>query len=329
MAERQTTTQKIAIGFETTPGTLVAATKYIQSYRVEPGVKLNFEQFTPVGYKAPTLINAGSEMTEAKISGKATYTEIETLLASVLCNPAVGSQIGTTGAYPTLFTPSASSPDVFKTLTIEQGDTVRGHRFGFGCVNSFGFKWDREKADIDGSMFGSKLDDGFTLTTLTSSDVYEIQPVLGSQIAVFADSTSGGLGTTKLTRALMGELSITDRYKPVWVVDSAQSSFVAVVEQVPKVELKLTLEADAAGMAFLTTARSSATKFLRVKAVGANIGVAADYTLQFDLAAKISAISEFKDADGLYAIEFTFTAVYDPTWGKFLEAKTINKIQTL
>ena len=330
MAERQSTTQKVQIGFEATPGTIVPATKIIQSYRIDPGVKATLTPFTPTGFKAPTLIPLGQEMVEAKISGVATYSEIITLLNSLLVAPAAPTQIGTTGGYPWLFTPSVNSPDSFKTISVEQGDSVRAHSFGFGVVNSLGFKWDRNNATIDGSMFGGKLNDGATLTALSGAgSTYEIIQVLGSQIAVYADSTNGGLGTTKLTRVLMGEINISERYKPLWVVDSAQGSFVAVVESVPKIELKLTLEADSNGMAFLNSMRNGSTTFFRVKALGANIGTGADYLLQFDIAGKVSAISEFKDQDGVYAVEFTFTAVYDATWAKFLEVKAVNKISTL
>lgn len=39
------------------------------------------------------------------------------------------------------------------------------------------------------------------------------------------------------------------------------------------------------------------------------------YLLQHDLAVKVADVAEMKDEEGVYALEYTFMAVYDPTWG--------------
>ena len=65
-------------------------------------------------------------------------------------------------------------------------------------------------------------------------------------IDVYMDPTSGTLGTTKLTRVLNANIHISDRFGPVWVLNTANNSYVATVETEPSAELTLLVEADAA-----------------------------------------------------------------------------------
>ena len=60
-------------------------------------------------------------------------------------------------------------------------------------------------------------------------------------------ATGAGLGGTKLTRVLSGSLDISDRYSPLWAIDCAVDGFAAHVETPPTAQLKLLVEADAAG----------------------------------------------------------------------------------
>jgi hypothetical protein len=69
---------------------------------------------------------------------------------------------------------------------------------------------------------------------------------------------------------------------------------------------------------------------VRLKASSADLaGVGFPYSVQFDLAGKVSAISNFQDQDGVYALEYTWDVVYDPTWANAILATVINKMVTL
>jgi hypothetical protein len=117
-----------------------------------------------------------------------------------------------------------------------------------------------------------------------------------------------------------------DRFNPVWVLNSANTSFVAHVEQEPTAQVTLMVEADAAGMGLLSTMRAGSTQFLRIKATSANTaGVGNPYSLTLDQAVKVSDVGDFSDEDGVYAIEYTFDVVYDATWAKALQVELVNK----
>ena len=157
-----------------------------------------------------------------------------------------------------------------------------------------------------------------------------IQPMLPTDVDIYMDTTGAGIGGTKLTRALKTEFDISDRYGEIWTLNSAVDGFAAHVETEPKVQLKLTVEADAAGMAPLTVMRTGDKRFIQIKitsSVLAGVGYAYSFTL--GLACVVTDVSEFKDEDGVYGIEWTFDVAYDATWGKALIAELIDVLTAL
>lgn len=146
----------------------------------------------------------------------------------------------------------------------------------------------------------------------------DLVPIIPTQVSVYMDDDFGDLGTTKLTRAINAEFSLGNRFAGVWVLDADNPSFVNHIESEPDLTLSLTLQADSQGMALLDTLRNGDTKFLRIEAIGVPDGIETGYEYEFrlDLAGKVSDTGGFSDADGVYAVEFTFVGVADGGWGK-------------
>lgn len=326
--ENASVNQVVQLGVEAagSPGTSVAANRKLQSYEFDLSPKAEVDEFTPSGYKYPTIAAAGREWTEAKLSGPATFSEIVYVHSGCLAI-ATPVQIGTTGAYTWAHTPSSTAEDTVKTYTVEMGSTARARKFSYGLVNGFTLKLNRKSATIEASMLGQRHTDGITMAAGATG--VEQVPVLGKQFDVYYDATSVGLGTTKLTRLMEGELAISGRFKAGWFVDSSKLSFSTHVEGMPKGRVKVKVMADAVAGGMLDDLRAGTTRFLRLKALGANIGVGADYTLQYDLAVKVVGIGEYRDADGVFAVEYTLGVFHDETWGKHLVATTVNKLVAL
>lgn len=322
MAERTSVTQVVQIGKETTSGTSVAADKLLQSMMIDASIATSVQKFRPSGSKVNTVTAQGKEWVEAKISGQPCYTELQYPLSSIL-KLVTPSTVATTGKKWTI-TPSSSAEDTVATFTVEQGSAVRAHKFTYGIVNEFGLKWDRDSVSMSGSMFGQALSDGISLTGTPTA--LPLIPILPKEASVYLDTTGAGLGTTKLTRVLSGELNIASRFGPLWVVDAAQTSFAAHVEQPIEIEMKLMLEADSNGMALLSRLRDGATRFIRVEFVSPQlVGTATPYSLRLEMAGQITDVSDFSDQQGVYAVEWTFTGVQDATWGKFLNVELTNQ----
>jgi hypothetical protein len=151
-------------------------------------------------------------------------------------------------------------------------------------------------------------------------------PILSTQIQVTMDSASGSLGTTPLARLFKGSFSITGMFNPVWVVNSANTSFVAHVQAEPKCELSFTVGYDSQADTLLAAADAGTTYFFRVECIGSLIEGALFNHLYADFAAKINQVGDFVDEGGSYAIPFTLEMVHDPTWGKAMNVALQNDV---
>lgn len=329
MAERTSVTQLLQLGVESTEGTGVAANRLMPSWQLQTKLAGDATESRPNGFKFPTLEVIGKDYTEATINAtQPTYDELPYMLASLLQYTAPVQQ-GATTAYLWTHAPSSSAEDTRKTYTIEQGSALRAHKFVGAFFHAFNISGDRSKVEVTAEAMGRLLSDAITLTaTPTAVPLVPLQP---KEADVYLDTTSAGLGGTKLTRVLHYELDIQDTKGPLWVVDSSKPSFAASVEMPIEATLKLRQEADAEGMAALTDWRAGGlTKFARLKFTSANLaGTAFPYSATFDMAVQVAEPpSEFTDEDGVYAIEWTYKIVHDTTWGKALTAAVMNKTTT-
>lgn len=333
MPERSTISQSVQIGVETTPGTAVAATKRLGSIGFNVGVQTEIASRRPIGQKFASLQVLGKEWSEAEIEGGPVYTELPYIFASLLSTPTVVQimdGVTATGAYRWTFETSTFGDDTPKTFTLEQGSSARAHRVTNGIITDFELNWSRQEVEIGGTLLGKAIEDGIALTG--SPTGFDQVPVKPTDLSVYLDSTSAGLGTTKLTRALSGGVSIGSRFTPLWVVDRAVSSFVATVEGEPEVEFTITQMADAQAMENLTALRTGATRFLRLEARGPQIyggGTPIYHQMRIDMAGQVSEVGEFSDEDGVYAIQWTFGGVHNPTWNKAMAVEVITTTAAL
>lgn len=329
MAERTTVTELVQIGVESTSGTAVAASKQLPSLTIDGAIKTNIDSFRPLGNKFSTINAQGKEWVEAKVGGEPTYSEMHYMFSSLL-NYAAPAQVGATTAYTWTHAPSSTSPDTVKTYTVERGSSVRASKFAYGIVSDLTLSGDRDNIDLSGMMLGQLLSDGITLTSSGSVTALEQIPMLPKEFSIYADTTAAGLGGTQLTRVLKWSYGVSGRFNPLWVVDASKTSWVTHVEGPPTAQVKLLVEADAAGMAFRANAQSGASTFIRILGTsGQNAGTATPYSVTIDSACQVSDIGEFGDEDGVQAIEFTFNIVHDSTWGQATEVVLVNKATAL
>jgi hypothetical protein len=328
MPERSSLSQGVQVGVETVIGTNVAADKKLAAISIEPAVNVDMQTFRPMGAKYATVITPGKELCEADISGSGTYTELLYLFSSCLVAPGAPTTVDTSGKQWD-FGPSAIAEDTVKSLTVEQGSPVRAQKFNYGLVSEVEIDFSRDAVEISGSMIGQRLSDGITMT-VGPTGITQL-PMLPTDIDVYMDTTSAGLGTTKLVRVLNANWHLSDRFGPIWTLNSALQSFAAHVETEPTAEVTLLQEADAEGMGALAQMRGGTTKFCRIKGTSPTLAgnTTAFYSMTLDQAVKVSDVGDFSDEDGVYALEWTFGMVYDVTWGKAFTAQLVNKIATL
>jgi hypothetical protein len=174
-----------------------------------------------------------------------------------------------------------------------------------------------------------------TVTTATpgvaATEVTD-RPMIPEHVSWFADSTSGGLGGTLLTKVLAWSIGEAGMWELFWTVNAANAGAAAgkVSGDEPVLEIMLTVEADAAGLAFYHQAKEGQTKFLRFQAQddANSIESTMRYQTLFDFAAKVKSISPFGSDQKLYKYDITFEVVHDSGWGKSMSLVNRNAVTT-
>ncbi len=316
MPERSWVTQGVQLGVEATPGTSVAANKKLTTVRISPGIQFNSEEVDPAGYKFITDIVPGQEWTEYEISGRSlSFTDIVYLLSSLLrtVTPTTPPTPANATARTWTFTPQPATDDTNTTFTIEQGSAVRAHKATYFMVNELGLRFNRQRIELTGRGMGPQLQDNIALTAAPTV----VLPVkaLPKKVDIWIDPTSAGLGTTKMLGVLEASFNVAGRYNPVWTLDSTKESYSGHVEGAARAELRLLFKANSEGMAHLQKMRDGTVQYLRLKVTGPNIEAGNDYYFQVDMAGKIRVPDRFEESNGLIAVPWTFSSVYDSAFG--------------
>jgi hypothetical protein len=314
------------IGAETTPGTGVAADKLLRYLAYEPSIELSMNRFRPQGQLVASAITPGMDSTGWALNGQGSYSELIYPFAG-LWGTATPATVDTSAKRWT-WTPPARSEITPKTFTVETGSSTRAQKASYVAQSGLELTFNRtDGIQVSGSAFGQQIQDSITLTS--SPTQLEDVPILPTHLDVFIDSTSGGLGTTKMTRDFNAVFRYNDARVPVWPINSTLASYGSDVQQEPTVQMELTMAADSQGMGFLTNARAGDTRYIRLSAVSTvNAGAAtAKYDLLIDMAGKVSNIAAFDDNEGVKVLTLTFDAVYDAAWGsgQFLKVQYTNK----
>jgi hypothetical protein len=171
-----------------------------------------------------------------------------------------------------------------------------------------------------------------SVQTGVALSVKEALPIIPGNVNIYADSTYGNIGTTKLTRVFEADFNIASRMGPIWVLDRSQTSFAATVETPPDVTMRLKVASNGQGMAFLETMRASETVFLRIEVEGPAMpapDAAQNYLFVLDMAAKIESPDSFDAMDGAMSVDWTFRAVDDADFGGAFSIAVQNLVTAL
>jgi hypothetical protein len=164
----------------------------------------------------------------------------------------------------------------------------------------------------------------------TAATALALVPILPRQMTVkCADAQSGLAGASAMTRVLECGFSLGGRFGPIWALNAANDSWAAPVELLPQPKASIKMAADSNGMVLLNNMRAGTTKFFEFSAVGDATESGQTYLAKFQMALKIDSISDFSDADGLYAVEFGGQMAYDPTWTRAFQAVIQNLLTAL
>lgn len=336
---RSTVSQRTQIGLEATPGVGVPAGKILQSLTVELSPSVESQAFRPRGNKYATVVAANKEWAEGDLDGSPTYDELVYPFASVFGKPSNPTAIldgaTPTGAYLWQFNTNSSAADLPATYTVEQGDATLAEEAHNVVVTDFGLEFSRDETAISGSVIGSALIRGITMTAGAEAVAAALVPILPGQVCVYVSDDPDTLGDvgTHVPNVISVNPSVGGKYGPAWFLNCLVNGFSAVVEQAePDFTVELTAEADANNLGWADRFRTGETRFIRIEATGPEIdpGVTASaYRLTWDLAVKTLEPGEYSDEDGVYATAPTLQVVHDADWGHASVVELVNTVASL
>src|SRR5579885_2174902 len=268
-AERQTVNQRAQIGAESNSalGTPVAATKLLECFDWTGQINADVATYRPTGHKYDNVLEENTEWMDWTIGGNLDYNGVIYPLASVCGAITPVAHGSSTTAKDWVGTPPVIGPSIVpQTYTLQQGDSIRAHQAAYLLFTEFGYKGTRKDFTCSGKAISQAISDGITMTN--SPVAVPIAPVVAKHVNVYLDSTSGGLGTTLLTRALSVDYTFTNVYGVFYPLNRSTASWTAHVDLVPKATMKLRVEADSNGMALLGYLQNNTTYFMRVQAQG-------------------------------------------------------------
>lgn len=330
--ERTWVNQRVQIGAESTIGTAVPASKLLQCYDMTFAIEAEVQKFTATGHKYVSVQEENMEWTSGTVTGTLDYNGVLYPLNSVMGAVTPTAHGSSATAKDWIFTPPITGSVAPQTYTLQQGDSTHAHSFAYGLFTKFGYKGDRKSFTTSGTMIGTNLSDGITLTS--NPTAIALAPVVAKQVNVYLDSSSGNLGNTLITKsALAVDFEMSNVYGPFWPLNRSTPSFTSHVDLMPSCTIKLLTEADTTGMQLLTYLQSQTTYYLRVQAVGTQIATdgpgAVNQTFTHDMAVKFDKPSAFQDKDGIFAIEWTATIVEDTAWNKSQTLTVTNLLTSL
>lgn len=324
MPSRSYATSTIQLGVETTYGTLVAGSKRVNDYRINPSIATETDPFFPSGATAPTLVVLNDESSTAEVEGRLSYTGIVYPLSSMFGAATITTPGGGTLSRLWTWTWDGTTAITPKSFSLEYGHSGAGNArtiAGF-LFNALNFSLSRSGLDFGASGFGKPITTGATLTG-SPTDI-PAQPVFPLHVSIYADDTWVGLGTTKLLDTYTVDVDLGERTQRTMPLNAALTSdgFIEAEEQEHTVTLQMA--ADSVGDGFVSNLRNGTKKFIRAEAVGPIIETTIPYKLTCDFTLLFQSSDGYSSLDGVHGITWVGRVARDTTSGNALKIAVQN-----
>lgn len=258
-------------GIETTAGTLVAADKRFHSVLLDVDPKKPTTGVRQAGNMYEVNKSPGKGHTEIGLKGDASVVDMIYLLSTLLSLPTFATPSGGTNARTATFAPNSLATNTRKTLSVQKGQSgsTLAKKIAYCQTMDLDLAFTPDKpVALTGKMWGRQVQYGQTLTssptTLTPSILF------GTKIDVYVASSEAGLSAGQvypLTTNWKANKFIGDVYS----LNSALSSYDALVEVMPTLEYDLVFPEDATAEAFVDSIDTSTLYYLEIIAQGALI----------------------------------------------------------
>jgi hypothetical protein len=329
--------RKVQIGFESTPGTLVAATQQLVGVgELEEEIGREFEEF-PRGVRAPVTgggydIQHGSVIRLSDMN--LTYEEAIYPLLMGLVNDAVP---GGAGPYTWDGTPVLTAAAAIKTATVEFviDDGAAQHverESGYAFCTGFEVSLAANQIAKLSMDLAARRSQASTFTT-GLTPVTGRTPIPANLFKIWIDDAWANLGTTQKTTLIRAAtLRVDTGLTPDFTLDGlADLDLTQISSGMLDAELTLTAEVNADAATEIGNFRGSSgagvVRFVRL-AVDNGAAAGANKQVQFDGAFKHTSAPVYSQDNGIELVTMTLGLEYDATGTNALVMTVINGLAT-
>ncbi len=273
--------------------------------------------YKPMGMKGISVVQQGSETTDAKLTGVLSYTELPYQLESALKKSAAPVQVGAL-AYTRVYNVQARNPEAMpQTYTVETGSTQGADRFAFGFFKGLAIKTTKKDATVDGDMVGWPLQDNVTLTP-GATDVPKV-PIDPSTIGIYIGDDPANL--SRLVTPLDTTLNLLAHWQEQEYQNDTNNSFDGVVEMAPNFGFKITVVAGSQAFLMLSRLRNGQSIYAGMRARGPVIetavggAVVSQYGFDAILPCKVISTPGRQDSQGAWTHQYEFALADDSVFG--------------
>lgn len=164
MPVRQTLTEHVLLGVESTPGTIASSFKRMRAlnYRTRPNV--NVKKFRPQGEKMQAVVVPTREWGSGSISGLADYNELPVVLEAII---GAGVHSGTGVASQRnihQYNLENRKRSTIKTYSVQRGETTtRAQQHLYLVHTGLQIQINTQDCQVSGAWFAQKMTDGITM----------------------------------------------------------------------------------------------------------------------------------------------------------------------
>jgi len=318
----------------TTQATLasgVNATNRLLSLTLAPTPVDPMDDVDASGFKVAvgTQSHQGKHTTLA-VSGTIAYFDTIVACDICVCKAVVTTPgTGTTAAVKTrryAFRPSPNTADEVDVATLDWGyGPGAAARAARAALASLSLTFARDKPVFGGSGFAQRFaENGVALAADNLVNDVPLAVVDGDDWSVYiADSLAGLVDAAKLTDCYETSIAMNNRFAPVFVGDSAQSSYNGFAEQKNDILGAINIQQDAfAQQQVMGALRAKAQKWCRIVACGPDIETVGGVTYRNRM--QITYPLNFRNprranTENVVAGEYDLKAIYDSVSRSFLE----------
>lgn len=312
--------QRVNYGFESTEGTAVAASK---QFRGNGGMIADLrtiqhpEELTSVGVPTTRMYTPQLLAGMSMASTPATFEQLPVILTAGIEKIESGVQDGSGTDYIYDFDMPTTALNTISTLTLESGDNQQFEEAEYCFVTDFSLTGNAGEAVMMASNWRGRQAEK---TTATSATIPSVEEILAGKGAVYIDDGDGTIGTTQVSQAILNfGLNVTTGWKPKFFIDGNALYFSRHYYDIGAVaiELSLTFEHDATGVAAKDDWRAETEKLIRLDFTGSAVTTGgttySNKKLIIDVVGQYTNIEPLSDQEGNSIYQATFRGAYSPT----------------